>query len=237
MMITSLLLAAVASSASAATAKPETLWHEWYLITQKGTAVGYFEETAERRPGDKQIAITQKWFEKLNGKAETYIGSVAEETRLKPVAFFVDRKTSTEEKTYKTDARVKDKRLEITFKPASASLSKSTEFTSLQPSMYFSTFVPLAVARHFKEKGPLAFVAVVEDGGDMNVEVKKGLAEVQKDEKKIAGESCRSVVIHFGGQLQQWWITKAGKTCLVEIPDATMKLELSDEKLARKAVE
>jgi|GEM_PF-5213136 len=235
MMILSLILA---TASAAATAKSETLWKEWYLISQKGVAVGYFEETAERRTGEKQLAITQKWVEKMDGKAETYIGSVAEESRLKPVAFFVDRKVGGDEsKTYKTDGRVKDKKLEITFKPASASLSKSTEVTSLQPSMYFSSFVPMAVARHFKEKGPLNFVAVVEDGGSMNVEVKKGLAEVQKDEKKIGSENCRSAIIHFGGQLQQWWITKAGKVCLVEFPDSKMKMELSDEQAARKAVD
>jgi len=221
----------------AAPAKSEMLWKEWYLISQKGVAVGYFEETAERRPSEKQLAVTQKWVEKMDGKAETYIGSVADEARLKPVAFFVDRKGGSEVKSYKTDGRVKDKKIEITFKPVAASLAKSTEITSLQPSMYLSSFVPMAVARHFKEKGPLAFVALVEDSGDMSVAIKKGLAEVLKEEKKIGSETCRSVVIHFGGQLQKWWITKAGKACLVEFPDSGTKMELSSEKQAKKAVE
>ncbi len=227
----------VASVSLAAPAKSEILWKEWYLISQKGVAVGYFEETAERRPSEKQLAVTQKWLEKMDGKAETYIGSVADEARLTPVAFFVDRKGGSEEKSYKTDGRVKNKKIEITFKPVSNSLAKSTEQASLQPSMYLSSFVPMAVARHFKEKGPLTFVALVEDSGDMSVAVKKGLAEVLKEEKKIGGETCRSVVIHFGGQLQKWWISKAGKACLVEFPDSGMKMELSNEKQAKTALE
>jgi len=234
-MIVKIFLTSMAFAAS--NEKTEILWREWYLITQKTVAVGYFEETAERRPNDKQLAITQKWVEKMGGKSETYIGSVAEEARLKPVAFFVERKASNEEKSYKTDGRAKDNKLEITFRPASAALAKSTENTPLQPSMYFSSFVPMAVARHFKEKGPLSFVAAVEDDGNMNVEVKKGLAEVQKDEKKIMGENCRQVVIHFGGQLQRWWITKSGKACLVEFPETNTKMELSTEQQAKKALE
>ena len=46
-----------------------TVWKAWYLISQNGATVGYFEETAERRPAEKQISITQRWVEKMDGKA------------------------------------------------------------------------------------------------------------------------------------------------------------------------
>lgn len=228
--------AAASSGDAIAAAKNETLWHEWYLITHNGAAVGFFEETAERRGAEKQIALTQKWVEKAGGKIETYIGSVAEDPGLKPVAFFVDRKMPSADKSYKTDARVKDKKLEITFKPASAALTKSTEYTPLQPSMLLSGFLSLAIARHFQEKGDLSFVAVVEDVGDMNVEVKKGKAELLKDEKKIGGDTCRRASVQYGGKPQEWWVAKNGKTCLVITPESGMKLELSTEKLAKKAL-
>lgn len=233
-----LLLAALPLAASAANAKaPVQLWQEWYLITQNGEAVGYFEETAERRPADKQFAITQKWVEKADGLAETYIGSVSEEARLKPVAFFVERKGASDEKSYKTDARVKNKKIEITFKPASAAMAKSTEMAALSPDMYLSSFVPMAIARNFKEKKTaVPFTALVEDGGNMNVEIKKGTVEITGEEKKIGGDTCRGARIHFAGKAQSWWITREGKTCLVDFPDSGVKMARSSEAEAKKAL-
>ncbi|HEY8278601.1 MAG TPA: hypothetical protein VIH99_03190 [Bdellovibrionota bacterium] len=229
-----LLLASLLFHSAAYGAKSETLWTAWYLITQKGSPVGYFEETAEKRPSDRQIAVTQKWVEKAGARTETYIGSVSGEEHLAPVAFFVERKGP---KPYKTDARAKGKRLEVTFKPGSPDLAKSTEYAPLADGTFFSSFVPMAIARRFAgQKGAFAFTAVVEDGGDMDVEVKKGLAEAQPSEKKIGKEECRQVLVKFDGKLQEWWITKKGKTCLVEFPDSDTKMELSTEALAKKAL-
>lgn len=215
---------------------PQQLWKEWYLITQNGEALGYFEEIAERRPGEKQIAITQRFTEKLGGGAEVYVGSVAEEARLKPVAFFVDRKAGSEEKSHKTDARVKNRKIEITFRPASAALAKSTEIVPLSNDLYLSSFVPMAVARAFGGKKMAPFTALVEDGPNMSVEVKKGAAEITKQEKKIAGNTCRGVVLTMSGQEQDWWITKEGKACLMEVGSLGLKMALTTEAEAKKAL-
>lgn len=230
-----LIAASLIASAGAHAAASEQLWKEWYLISRNGVATGYFEEIADRRPGEKQIAITQRWVENPAERTETYVGSVSEEARLKPVAFYVDRKAPTEEKSYRIDARVKNKKFEITFRPASEALAKSTEITSLKPEMYLSSFVPLAVARNFKSGKPTPFTAVIEDGGEMSVEVKKGSAELTKKEKKIAGQKCIGATIELAGASQNWWITNEGKTCLVEIPSQGVTLALSTENDAKKA--
>lgn len=233
-------LPAPATAADKAAAKPaektEQLWQEWYLVTSNGNPIGYFEETAERRGAEKQISITQKWVEKIGGKVESYVGSVADDFSLRPVAFFVDRKAPSEEKSYKVDARVKGGKLEITFKPASAALAKSTEITALTPSMVLSSFTGLAVARHFKAKGPLSFTAIVEDGGDMNVELRKGTAEVGKEEKKFGKDKCRQATVLMGGKAQEWWVSAAGKSCLIVFPDSGTRMELTTEALAKKAL-
>ncbi len=215
--------------------KTETLWREWYLVTQKGSGVSFFEETAENRPGDHQLAITQKWVEKVGARSETYIGSVAEESNLTPVAFFVEHKGG---KPYKTDARVKNNKLEITFKPGTPGLAKSTEFTPLQPGMFLSSFMALALSRHFGKTASngLAFTAVVEDSGEMRVEVKKGSADLGSTEKKIGKETCRQAIVQVDGKVQDWWIAKSGKACLVEFPDTGTRMELSTEKLAKKTL-
>ncbi|MGZ3700234.1 MAG: hypothetical protein ACXWSD_00545, partial [Bdellovibrionota bacterium] len=213
----------------------EKLWTEWYLVSQKGAPVSLFEETAEKRAKEGELAITQRWVEKLDGdRTETYIGSVSSSQSLAPVAFFVERKGA---KPYKTDGRVKNKQLEVTFKPGTPDLAKSTELTPVGAGYYFSSFLPSAISRHFLGgKESFAFTAVVEDGGDMNVEVKKGQVDVGTASKKIGKETCRLAVITFEGKVQEWWITRTGKVCLVNFPDSATKMELSTEKAAKKAL-
>lgn len=219
----------------ATTARAETLWNEWYLVTQNGKAVSLFQETAEKRAKEGELAITQRWVEKLGGeRTETYIGSVSSQEKLAPVAFFVERKGA---KPYKTDGRAKNNQLEITFKPGTPDLAKSTEITPLGAGFYFSSFLPSAISRHFLGgKEAFAFTAVVEDGGDMNVEVKKGTVDVSSNSRKIGKETCREAVINFDGKVQEWWITRTGKVCLVSFPDSATKMELTTQKAAKKAL-
>jgi hypothetical protein len=229
-----LLLLAAAAFPGATRATPEPLWREWYLVTRNGEALSYFEEIAEKRPAEKQLAITQSWVENAGGRSELYLGSVAESASLRPVAFFADRKGA---KPYKIDGRAKDGKIEITFKPGTPELAKSTEYTPLPQGMLLSNFLGIALSRHFGKKGGLAFTALVEDAGGMNVEVKSGSATAGAGEKKIGKESCREAVVRIDGKAQNWWVARSGKVCLVEIPGAGTRMELSTEALAKKAAE
>jgi hypothetical protein len=217
-----------------AQASAETLWHEWYLVTQNGAPVSLFEEKAEKRPKEKELAITQNWIEKANGRQETYIGSVSNAESLSPVAFFVERKGA---KPYKVDARTKGKQLEITFKPGNPDQAKSTEMTSLTSESYLSSALSSVISQHFKTgKSSFSFTGIVEDAGDMSVDVKKGSVDIGTKEKKIGKESCRQANIVFDGKVQEWWVQKNGKACLVVFPESGTKMELSTEIAAKKAL-
>lgn len=240
-MILIVILALLAQAPAHASGQ---LWHEWYLVTQNGVPMSLFEETAEKRTTEHELAITQKWVEKMAGRQETYIGSVSQAETLAPVAFFVERKG---DKPYKIDGRAKGGELEITFKPGSPDLARSDEgatrnkqleHTPIGPGYYLSSALGIAIARKFQDKKAqsFAFTAVVEDGGDMNVEVKKGKVDVGTAEKKIGKEHCRQATVEFAGKMQEWWLTKAGKACVVAIPESGVKMELSTEKAAKKAL-
>ena len=230
MSLLALALLALPPRASAA----ETLWHEWYLVSHGGSPISFYEETAEKRGPEGEIAVTQKWVEKGEAREETYIGSVSKADGLAPVAFFVDRKGA---KPYKIDARTKDGRLEISFKPGSGGMAPSTEYASLGPDHYLASALPLVVARHFgKGASHFSFTGIVEDGGAMNVEVKKGSVEVATAEKKLGKENCRKASVTFDGKLQEWWVAKSGKTCRVSSADTGTQLELSTESAAKKAL-
>lgn len=229
------LLTLLPLTTSAFAAPTETLWQEWYLISRKGQAMSYFKEVAEKRPGEKQVAVTQSWVEKMGPRSEVYIGSVASEDNLTPVAFFVERKGG---KPYKTDGRIDQGKLLVTFKPGTPGQSKNKESTSIGANTYLSSLVPMVIARRVSagKSGAFPFTAIVEDGGDMNVEIKKGEANPQGKTRKIGKNTCRLSLVQFNGESQEWWITSAGKVCLVEFPENGTKMELSSEAAVKKAL-
>lgn len=229
-----LLLAPAAESATATRLENKLLWKEWYLFSVAGVPQGYFEEVAENRPGEKQIAITQKWVEKDGGKTETYIGSVAsDDGKLTPVAFFSERKGA---KVYKIDGRVKAGKLEMTFKPIKPKGKNGRKSVAVDDNVLLSNFVPMKLASHNPNEGSFNFSAVVEDAKDGNFDSRTGSALVFGITKEIRGNTCRKSVVEFEGVAAEWWVTKEGKLCDLTNASQKYRLELSSEKEAKKAL-
>lgn len=229
-----LLLLLVSIPATAAAPANKTLWKEWYVYTVGGVAKGYFEETMELRPADKQLALTQRWVEDDSGRHETYIGSVAADDRkLTPIAFFSERKGATGE--YKIDGRARNGKLQMSFTQLKPKPAKHKKEVSLAGKLVLSNFVPLLLARHDHGKGALDFVAVVEDARDGKFDAREGRAEVMGMTKEIKGNTCRRADVEFNG-LAEWWFTKEGKLCLVSVPGSKAKIELSTEAEAKKSL-
>jgi hypothetical protein len=234
-LLAALLLLLIALPASAATPANKTLWKEWYVYSVGGVAQGYFEEVMESRPGDKQLALTQRWVEKEGGRHETYIGSVAaDDAKLTPVAFFSERKGPTGE--YKIDGRAKNGKLQMNFTQVKPKPAKERKTADLSANLVLSNFVPLLLARHDAGKGALEFLAVVEDARDGKFDARTGHAEVHGITKQIKGRSCRRADVIFNGLEGEWWFTKEGKLCSVNMPASQSKLEISTEAEAKKSL-
>jgi hypothetical protein len=235
-MKTLLLLLTVLPASAAPTAPAnKTLWKEWYVYTVAGKAVGYFEETVESRPAEKQIALTQRWVENENGRHETYIGSVAtDDAKLNPVAFFSERKGPAGE--YKIDGRAKNGRLIMTFTQLKPKSAKDKKTITLPPKLILSNFVPLLLARADAGKSAIAFTAIVEDARDGKFDARAGQAEIHGVNKDIKGQNCRRADVEFNGIAGEWWFTKEGKLCSVSMPAGQSKLEISTEAEAKKSL-
>lgn len=213
-------------------AKTETLWKEWYLYTANGRAAGFFEETAEKRLGDKQISVTQRWVEREGTLSETYIGAVAaDDGKFTPVAFFRERKQGGKEN--KVDGRVKGGSLEITVKAANG--GKERKSVLVKPGMYLSNLLSLVLASKKPGKEPFTFQAIVEDVRDGNYDPMEGAALISETTKKINGLACRKVTVEFNGQAE-WWVAPNGKVCEISAPANGTKIALSTEKDAKKAL-
>lgn len=230
-----LALTQIASAATTATRlENQVLWKEWYLFTTNGAAQGYFEEVMEKRPGDKHLAVTQRWVEKEGGRTETYIGSVAaDDGKLTPVAFFSERKGPKE--VYKIDGRVKGGQLDMNYKPTKPKGQTVKKSAPVASDMVLSNFLPLLLARH-EGGGEFKFSAVVEDARDGNFSSRAGTAEVFGKTKEIRGQSCRRTVVEFNGVDGEWWITKEGKLCDLLMPGTQQRLQLTTEADAKKAL-
>lgn len=228
------LLLLLSSTALGATPN-RTLWQEWYLYTVDGVAQGYFEETMESRPAEKNLALTQRWVEKENGRTETYIGSVAmDDQKLTPVAFFSERTGPNE--AYKIDGRAKSGNLRMNFTAVKPKGQPQKKAVKIHAGLILSNFVPLLLARHDSTKGPLLFSAVVEDARDGKFDSRDGRAELATTTKDIKGQKCRLAAVEFNGIAGEWWFTTEGKLCRLELPSAKSKLELTTEAEAKKAL-
>lgn len=224
--------------ALAQSAENKTLWNEWYLYSVGGEAKGYFEETLERRPGEKQLAITQKWVEKdgpTGGRSETYIGSVVQDSKaLKPVAFFSER--TGPQKSYKIDGRVKSGKLTITFTPIQPKGKPSRKSVKVLPGLHFSNFVPLLLAYADPAKGAVEFEALVEDAQDGRFGSRSGRADILGVTKKINDAACRKAIVEFDGIAGEWWFTPEGKLCEMQVPSSGSQLRRVTRAEAEKAL-
>ncbi len=213
--------------------KNQILWQEWYLLTKDGVAQGYFEETMERRPGDKHLALSQRWVEK--GKSETYIGSVVQDNKdLTPVAFFSEKKSATN--AYKIDGRAKNGKLEITFKPLKPAGKQERKSLALKQKILLSNFLPKALSFHIGDPGSFSFIAVVEDAQDGIFDSRTGVADVSETSKNFKGTPCYRSIVTFNGLPGEWWITKDGKLCELQLPTTESKVQWTTEAEAKKAL-
>lgn len=229
-----LLLASLAI-AEAKPAKTTVLWKEWYLYSIAGVPQGYFVETVELRGKEKQVAVSQEWYEAEGGGTKTFIGSVAKDDgRLTPVAFFSERNGP--ERSYKIDGRVKGGNLEMTFKPVNPQGANLKKTVKLEKEMLLSNFLPLRIARSKPGTGPLKFKAVVEDARDGNFDSREGSAEQQGVTKQVNGNTCRKTIVSFEGSEDSWWITAEGKLCEIYLAANQSRLVLTSEKEAKAAL-
>jgi hypothetical protein len=220
-------------SSRAHATESELLWKQWYLLQVNGQAAGYFEEIAEKRTKDKHISISQRWVEEDNGRADTYIGSVAKDNdSLEPVAFFSDRKSN--DSTYKIDGRAKNRKLDLTFKPQIPKGKNQKKSIPITKGVILSNFVPYYLSKKIGKDSKITFQAVVEDARDANFDSRIGNAEIHGVSKDIQGQSCRKVDLEFNGMQGEWWIASNGKLCELRITGNQSVLTMTTEQEAKK---
>lgn len=210
----------------------KNLWKEWYLYSSAGKALGYYQEEAEERGKEGQLALSQRWWEKDDGggTVETYIGSVAKnDADLTPVAFFVERTAGTGK--VQTDARLKNGSILI----RKADISRNGESVKYEAKftkgLIFSSFMGMLLAKHMNSK-ELEFQAIVEDNKDDAFAPQIGRAVFTKEKKKIRKNECFKASLQYLGMASEWWFTNKGKVCEVYMPSTAYRLELSSEKEA-----
>lgn len=227
------LLIGLSSLAQAKAPNVLPIWSEWYIYSVAGATQGYYQEKAEKRLKEKQLAISQNWLEKDDGGTESFIGSVAsDDGKFSPIAFFSEK--SMPKKSTKLDGRVKEKNIILTFKGVNPPTVAIKKTVALKANMVLSNFVGMMLSKNEGDK-EIQFTAIVEDARDGNFDSRAGRAQVLGVNKQIQGNTCRKVLMNFDQIDSEWWITKEGKICEVFIPENQARLQLSTEEAAKKA--
>lgn len=225
-----------AAAKSTVTVATRPLWHEWYLYEVAGLPKGYYEETAEKRPKDLQVAISQNWLELEEGGTKTYIGSVARDLpELNPVAFFCER--SNAKISYKLDGRSEGGMLKLLFKPIQPKSVNIQKEIVTEKGAFLSNFLPMILAKlPTSQVTPSKFRAIVEDARDGNFEMRELVIQPTNEEKETRGNKCRKFAVAFNGVEGLWWVSKIGKLCEIQLPALQSKIELSEEAIVKKKV-
>jgi hypothetical protein len=101
--------------------------------------------------------------------------------------------------------------------------------------MYLSNLLSLVLATKKAGKDPFVFQAIVEDVRDGNYEPMAGAALVTDATRKFGALNCHKVTVEFHGQAE-WWIAPNGKVCEITSSVNAVKISLTSEKEAKKAL-
>jgi hypothetical protein len=224
-------ISVAATPAKSAPSENKILWAQWYTITNDHKPFMYLHEEVELRPKEKQIAISQRYWEKTQtGQVkEYYIGSVANDDKsLSPVAFFVERNNP----QGKVDGRAKKGVLQVKASSPGSPPQKLT--VTMEKNTIFSNFLPLLLARQKKgNTGESIFYSVIlEDSYGGVYQLDSGTAIYTKDSKKIGDSLCAKVENTFQGIATTWWISDQGKICRISVPSFGRTQEAVSEKEA-----
>lgn len=208
-----------------------TLWQAWYTVQVGNTHQAYYSEEIENRPAQKQIAVNQHWWE-LDPPltiCETVIGAVSSAKDLKPIDFYVEKKTQLA--TNSTEGRINAGKLQVSLKPSGEKIE-----TKVPNKAILSAALGLLIAESGKKNKRTItnFLAILEDPKDKKYAAQNGQFQLTGESEKIQGETCYAANTLFQGVQGKWWLTKEGKLCRLLLPNAGARIELTNESSAKK---
>lgn len=226
------LLPAITQAAAPA-AGNKVLWTQWYAYSVNDNPHGFYSEEVESRGKDKQLAVSQKWWERSEtgaGVDQTYIGSVSkDDTALTPVAFYVERKRGKAQEIF--DGRAKDGKFKVKVRTNSG--EDKVELPT--KGLILSAFFPLYMAKKGKagKREVFPYRALVEDSRDPSFAPTTGMAKVTGEKETISGQACYKIELTVREVESIWWLTSEGKLCRALTPALGTRIEAVTEAQAR----
>ncbi|MBS1959863.1 MAG: hypothetical protein JST80_10350 [Bdellovibrionales bacterium] len=220
--------------ASTASAQAETLWDNWYTVTEKGKPQSYYHEKAEL-VGTKAKIQVNSWIREGSKTRSENLGATAKNTTLlEPLLYnfrtqdergmekIIDGSIVSNGKVFS----VKIKKGAETLKPLRAEMI---------PKLILSSFFPVWVNKNYKRitgVQPIEFHAIVEDQVDDQVPVVAGTAYEMNPDDISKKYSARKIRVVFSNTVNYWYIDKQGAAIRIDIPSQEKHVEKVDKATA-----
>jgi hypothetical protein len=213
-------LCAVLTVMISPSAGAETLWDNWYTVSEHGKPNSYYHEKAELL-GDRAKIQVNSWIREGSRTLAENLGATAKNTTLLEPLLYNFRKTDALGRETTIDGSVLSNGKVFSVKVKKGVNSQKPLKAEMLPKLILSSFFPVWIHKNYKRISPvqpIEFMAIVEDQVDEQVPVVKGTAYEMTPDEFAKKHTARKIRVVFNNTVNFWWITKAGDAIKIEIP-------------------
>lgn len=201
----------------------ETLWDNWYVVTEKGNPHSYYNEKAELSGAKAKIQVNS-WI-KLKNKIKNQVrvenlGATAKNTPLlEPLLYNFHAIESGEEVT--VDGTISNNGKIFSVKIKRGIEKPKPLRAEMLPKLILASFFPVWIHKNYKRISgvqPIAFQAILEDQVEDQVPVIKGSAYEMRQDEFAKSTGTRKLRIEFAQTVAFWWVTPKGDAVKIEVP-------------------
>jgi hypothetical protein len=216
----------------------QTLWDNWYIESDNGTPVSYYNEKAELK-GDRAKIQVNKWIREGKRIRSETLGATAKNTALlEPLLYTFRTQQDGEEKII--DGTVSNNGKIFSVKSKTGIRQSQPLRAEMLPKLILTSFFPVWIHKNSKRISgvqPIEFQSILEDQVENDVKVVRGTAYEMKADAFAKETRTRKLRIEFNRIVAFWWVTPKGDAVRIEVPALGKTVTLSDRKKAEASFE
>ena len=214
--------------------KAETLWDNWYTISDHNHPDSYYNEKAEIS-GDHAKIQVNTWIRDGQKIRNESLGAVAKNTVLLEPLLYNFRTQSSKGEEKVIDGSILSNGKVFSVKIKSGLNSPKSLRAAMVPKLILASFFPLWIHKNYKRISgvqPIQFQAIVEDQVDTAVPIVTGTAYEMKQDDFAKKTNTRKLRIEFNRLVAIWWVTPKGDAIQIQIPQLEKMVRKTERKTA-----
>jgi hypothetical protein len=218
--------------------RAEVLWDNWYIESDHGTPVSYYNEKAETK-GDRAKIQVNKWIrEGKRIRSENLGASAKNSPLLEPLFYNFRTQVNGEEKII--DGTVGSNGKVFSVKSKTGIRQGKPIRAEMLPKLILASFFPLWIHKNSKRISgvqPIEFQSIVEDQVEDQVPVIRGSAYEMKTDDFARETRTRKLRIEFNRIVAIWWVTPKGDAVRIDVPSLGKTVNLATKEKAEASLQ